>query len=99
MADKVRLGKEEGEELHCEGNDNNDDNNDDNNNDNNNDGYRGGEVEGEVDVEGEGEGKRGRVLFSRPCHSKLVSFIVIIPTLHLFHYVYLAVTFVTCKKS
>ncbi len=46
------------------------------------------EVEGEVDLEGEGEGRRGRGLFSGPHHSKFVSFIVTIPTLHLFHYIY-----------
>jgi hypothetical protein len=46
------------------------------------------EVEGEMDVEGEGGERRGRGLFSGPCHSKLVSFIVTILTLHLFHYLY-----------
>jgi hypothetical protein len=42
------------------------------------------EVEGGVDMEM--EGRRGSGLFSGPCHSKLVSFIVTILTLHLFHY-------------
>jgi hypothetical protein len=46
----------------------------------------GEEVEGEVEGEGEGEGRRGRGVISGPCHSKLVSFIVTILALHLFHY-------------
>ena len=41
----------------------------------------------EVGVEGEKE-RRGRSLFNGPSHSKLVSFIVTILTLHLFHYLY-----------
>ncbi len=39
----------------------------------------------EVGVEGEKE-RRGRSLFNGPSHSKLVSFIVTILSLHLFHY-------------
>ncbi len=56
MAENIRLGKEEEETLHCEGNGNKDD------------GYRGKGGrggEGEVDM----EGRRGRGLLSGPCHS------------------------------
>ncbi len=58
------------------------------------------EVEGEVDVEGEGEGRRGRGLFSGPHNGKLVSsLIVTILTLHLFHYLYLAVLLLLVTKG
>ncbi len=58
------------------------------------------EVEGEVDVEGEGEGRRGRALFSGPCNNKLVSsFIVTKLSLHLFHYLYLAVLLLIVTKG
>jgi hypothetical protein len=58
------------------------------------------EVEGKVDIEGEGEGRRGRGLFSSPHNSKLVSsFIVTILTLHLFHYLYLAVLLLLVTKG
>jgi hypothetical protein len=56
VAENIRLGKEEEETLHCEGNGNKDD------------GYRGKGGrggEGEVDM----EGRRGRGLLSGPCHS------------------------------
>ncbi len=88
MADNIRLGKEEEEALRCEGNDND------------NGRYLQGEGGGGGDVGGEGEGRMGRDLFSGPCNSKLVSsFIVTILTLHLFHYLYLAVLLLLVTKG